>query len=354
MIIAQSPFASDDEYRYFDVFCTRTSVEILPSHDIGSTRQLLLQSCYTNPSIRHAIIAIGALDKTSSITRDFGKLSFNDPDWTAHANKHHQNALKQYATAITHMSTALSDQRVDLQTALLTCLLVICFEAWNGDLKLAVNQILVGVNLILEWKAKNGGIRNAELIPKTSIVEMDLIQIFCRLAIQVRRFRFCRGSCFWAPAGAWDVRPKYILTALSQMCYFGLGTFAAPETPESNCRTLLGTEGKILMCTMPDSFADLQEAETYQTGLMRRGVHFVSSYTNNYTTEMLPFLLQEQADIKSQVIMWLHNFEKLKRNVSPGRESRFAWALQLQLIIGYTQTHAALSSDATIHDECDD
>ncbi|PVH74874.1 hypothetical protein DL98DRAFT_428589, partial [Cadophora sp. DSE1049] len=58
---ARSPFENAEEYRYFDLFCARTALEIFPESDSGTTRRMMLQSCHTNPAIRHALVAIGAL-----------------------------------------------------------------------------------------------------------------------------------------------------------------------------------------------------------------------------------------------------------------------------------------------------
>ncbi|PVH78706.1 hypothetical protein DL98DRAFT_462014 [Cadophora sp. DSE1049] len=317
--LVKSPFADEEEHQYFDIFCTRTSVEILPAFDIGMTRQMLLQACYTHASIRHCIIAIGALDKTSSITRDFGRLSLDSLEWTVNANRHHKIALKQYSMAIRLMTAAASNPQLDLRTTLLTSLLVLCFEAWNGNLQLAVQQIHICIKLILEWKARYGSVNNSGLSPQPTIVEGELIQIFCRLAIQVT---------FFSPADS---------------------------TAASEARTLLGTEGRTLVSSMPESFSDLKEAELYNQGLMRQGVHFVQSnppslYVNVSRDEIPASIIAEQEDIQTNALRWLQIFEKLKRNVAPGREVRFARAMQLQMIVGYVCTSVTLSADEMIHD----
>lgn len=59
----------EEVYRYFEVFRSRTSFKILSrSCDIESLRIILLQACASQSSIRHAVAALGALEKTSEAT----------------------------------------------------------------------------------------------------------------------------------------------------------------------------------------------------------------------------------------------------------------------------------------------
>ncbi|KAH8752365.1 hypothetical protein F5882DRAFT_339792, partial [Hyaloscypha sp. PMI_1271] len=67
--LAKSPFANSEEHQYFDLFCARTGYDIFPTFDSGYTRQRLLESCHFNPAIRHAIVALGALDKTAELVQ---------------------------------------------------------------------------------------------------------------------------------------------------------------------------------------------------------------------------------------------------------------------------------------------
>ncbi|KAL2066920.1 hypothetical protein VTL71DRAFT_1344 [Oculimacula yallundae] len=316
----RSPFA-DGEYQYFDRFCRQTSLEIFPSFDIGMTRQILLQACYTNAAIRHCIIAIGALDKTSSTTRDFGKKSLDSLDWMKNASKHHTIALKQYAKAVGIMTAAALTSRFDLRETLLTSLLVLCFEAWNGNLQLAIQQINVCIKLILQWKYSHGSIQNSGLSPQPNVVESELLQMFGRLAIQVAIF---------SP----------------------LDSIAGSEA-----LVLLGTEGRSLVSSMPDSFADLKEAEIYNQGLLRQGTVFIQSnppekFVNVARSEIDPAILAEQENITSNALKWRRNFEKLKNDAAPGVRTRVGKAMEMEMqwAIGYVCTATCLSADETIYD----
>lgn len=129
-------FADDQESRCFRLFQNRTSRTLLSHFKSSLWNQTILQACETEPSIRHAVIAIGALD----LTKDTNQKS------------HHEFALRQYSKAIKHMERSLSLGTRDLRSALILCLLTICFESWNGDISSALTQVRIGLKLIQEWQ----------------------------------------------------------------------------------------------------------------------------------------------------------------------------------------------------------
>lgn len=173
-------FCMEQEHRYFDIFCSKTAYEILPTFDSDMLRQVILQTCETEPSIRYAVVALGALDVAQ-------ELNFSSPECPL---QHHQNALKQYTTAIKEMRTASMSQQQDLRTTLLTCLVILCFEAWNGYQDLAVKQIQMGFKLITSWLAERSDGSGGRGLPGSKpkmgdTVEDELVRIFRRLDVQV-------------------------------------------------------------------------------------------------------------------------------------------------------------------------
>ncbi len=73
MKVLQTPrsklFASDEEYRYFCLFREKTASTLAGYFKDSLWSRLVLQACETTPSVRHAIIAIGALDMTLNATQ---------------------------------------------------------------------------------------------------------------------------------------------------------------------------------------------------------------------------------------------------------------------------------------------
>ncbi|KAF8863511.1 hypothetical protein BDZ45DRAFT_102262 [Acephala macrosclerotiorum] len=227
---SQSLFSTEQDHRYFEVFCSKTAFEILPSFDSSNLREVLLQACVSEPSIRHAVVALGALDLTAESLQDFEKLSLDDQNENPH--QHHQNALRQYTTAIKEMRAASARGEQDLRTTLLTCLVILCFEAWNGNQDLAVRQIQTGLRLVQAW-------REEILInrKRQTITDDELIKTFSKLDVQ----------------------------AIS---------FAEESTPERHALAMNGE--RELLDNMPASFSTIREAEIYESALLRKSMRFLA------------------------------------------------------------------------------
>lgn len=58
----------------------------------------------------------------------------------------------------------------DIRSALILCLLTICFESWNGDIQSAVTQVRIGLKLIQEWQSERS---IADLADKELILAFD-------------------------------------------------------------------------------------------------------------------------------------------------------------------------------------
>jgi hypothetical protein len=222
-------FLNEEEYRYFDIFSSKTAFEILPIFVTEGFRQILLQACESAPSIRHAVVALGALDKISQTVVDV-----TDSDRKSHLLQHHENALKQYASALKHMREEAATRKPDLQITLLTCLMIICFEAWSGDRDLTVRQIKLGFSLIQEWRESGKSITNIS----SSASSNDLLQIFSRLDVQAISFAEDRS--------------------------LAINPFVSPGEPA-------------FLQHMPSDFTTLEEAEKYQSAMLRITMNFVST-----------------------------------------------------------------------------
>lgn len=87
-------FANELEHRYFRLFWDKVSLQLSGFFDSDIWRQLILQVSEMDESVRHAIVAVGALDMTieSAKVLTVPELSI--------LNKHHQFALLQYSKAL--------------------------------------------------------------------------------------------------------------------------------------------------------------------------------------------------------------------------------------------------------------
>jgi hypothetical protein len=63
--LSSNQFSDDGEYYYFQLFCHQTAPQLSSCTQLTESQlwsQIVLQASETEPCIRHAIIAIGALD----------------------------------------------------------------------------------------------------------------------------------------------------------------------------------------------------------------------------------------------------------------------------------------------------
>lgn len=104
---------------------------------------MFLQACESEAAIRHAVVALGALDKTSQASRH--NALETQKNSTDIASYHYQHALKEYSKAIKYAKAAI---KKDLRTALMTSLTILSFEGWYGNHELALQQIRIGTGLL--------------------------------------------------------------------------------------------------------------------------------------------------------------------------------------------------------------
>jgi hypothetical protein len=70
------------------------------------------------------------------------------------------------------MESSLALGTRDIRSALILCLLTICFESWNGDIQSAVTQVRIGLKLIQEWQSERS---------IADLADKELILAFYRL-----------------------------------------------------------------------------------------------------------------------------------------------------------------------------
>ena len=140
---------TEDESRYFQNFIDHSAKELSGLFDPDFWNRLVLQEAHVVPAIRHAAIAIGALNKSLE--------SAPGPDLKVNViqsidRKHHEAAVLQYLKAIqalnSHISTSDSPQ---LRTALVACLLFVCFEEFQGSFTSSVRQTYGGLKILRSY-----------------------------------------------------------------------------------------------------------------------------------------------------------------------------------------------------------
>jgi hypothetical protein len=146
-------FETDLEKRYFHVFCDKIVPQLAGFAGSPLWSRLVLQGSESNTAVRHAIIAIGALDTTVQVSTTRNHLGSE-----CTSDEHHRLAIRQYSKAITQMRISISEGKHDLRTTLLTCLLIICFECLHGNQESAIAQMRSGIELLEHWLARKESI----------------------------------------------------------------------------------------------------------------------------------------------------------------------------------------------------
>lgn len=321
-------FGNESDCRYFEIFCSKTAYEILPCFDVDVIRLMLLQACESEPCIRSAVVAIGALDKTFQTAQDVENIYFDDP--SVKPSEHHRHALRQYSRAVKQMRAAAAGGKMSLRTMLLTCLVILAFEAWNGSQQLAVQQIQTAIGLIQDWKTKTRTKTRSLLEfkePNSDVVEDNLIQIFSQLAIQV------------------------VFFAEKRSAHTG-------EILENESMRLLVDE------TMPEVFSSYREAFLYHRNVTRRSTGFLSRSVPKSRAEYPGWLPSEEerardiqlaADRENLVATALHWFKAFEPVSKLWTDSATRlWVdprtLRVQMLVVYVSLCVMSTSEETAYD----
>ncbi|TVY50434.1 Transcriptional regulatory protein moc3 [Lachnellula cervina] len=181
---------NQEERRYFQRFCDKTSGEIAGEFDPTFWTEKVLQLCHTDAPIRYATIALGALAKSLEVTSFPTRLSlsgFPQID-VRHLDEHHSYALRQYSRAIGALRTVLSDGRRHLRTSLTSCVLFMTFEALQGSYDGSLTHLRGGSRLLADWRTARKG--QSSRLSQDSLSEIqdglvdDLGRLFARLDVQ--------------------------------------------------------------------------------------------------------------------------------------------------------------------------
>jgi hypothetical protein len=326
---SSSRFENEEESRYFEIFSTNTAYEIFPNIEMGKLRLMFLQACDSQDSIRHAIIALGALDMTSQASQT--QVQAARVKYGITALHHYQHAIKEYARALKY---ARMDGEKDFRTALINCLAILSFEGWIGNHEVAVQQIRVGTSLLKEWKERyRERTVSGFSTPASSDEENVLSHVFTRLSIQLRPPRTDQST---QSSVSYPLPPLKI------------------DVPE-------------LFERMPESFNDLAEAGKFYKAIVRFAVSFVaqclpriargSSLTGAYAVSanegiIPPDIAKAQATLTESLHRWMTAFTafKNKREFKTLDEQKASLTLELQMKATYMGTIKSLAQNELVFD----
>lgn len=218
-------FTDEFQGRYFQYYCEEIAAQIGGPNATSLWERIVPQSGEAEPFIAHAIVAIGALNKsqTTHWLRDPSQHPLT-------MDSHYQYALLQYGKALQGMRLAIENQTRDRRKALVACLLVFCFECLLGRQAAASSYASSGVSLLYSC--------HADKVSPTSFVEDDVYSAFSGLDLQ-----------------------SLILV----------------NTQSLATHHSLKEDINVVLRLMPETFTTLKECRTFCQLIMRRNLHFLAT-----------------------------------------------------------------------------
>jgi hypothetical protein len=171
-----------EERRAFHFFREKSATDFPGFFDSTFWGQLVLQASHAEPSIRHAVFALGSLHET--VQHEESTLSKSrracDPF-----------ALQQCNKAIGHLNQNIrsSGQHSD-EMLLMSCAIFICFESLQGNYESALSHMQSGLRIFRSWQAEinkpSPGVATSSQHHQS--VNSEIVQIFSRLNVQTLLF----------------------------------------------------------------------------------------------------------------------------------------------------------------------
>lgn len=251
-------FKDEDEFSCFRLYCEEVAPQLsFSNHSVW--HRLLLQAGQNQPFIRHAIIAIGALN------RSMGQLEHSQSPTTGRRSKSispigsgDPNATRIHAFALEHYGKFLQGAKLKLnlpkeqgrRIAMIACLLVVCIENMQYQYESAMSHAQKGLLLLEDLKSStpSSGIQDGLSSPTPGNVEDELVHQFNRMELQVMAM--------------FDAR-----------------------IPSEHRK--LKHEGQLSIKDMPQRFNTIDQARLYLHLIMRRIFHFIGSALADDQTDAL-------------------------------------------------------------------
>ncbi|KAL2074746.1 hypothetical protein VTL71DRAFT_8525 [Oculimacula yallundae] len=163
---------TSQEKRGFQYFITQTGGELSGFYSSSFWETFVLQASTAEPSLRHAIIAIGSIHEEFANRR----LAYG----TEEVSKGHAFAVNQYIKAIGHLRKSLADGKQATITALMSCILFVCFDSLRGHFVSAMAHLKSGLRILRDLKSSSASDEHA--------IATDIAPLFLRLSIQAILF----------------------------------------------------------------------------------------------------------------------------------------------------------------------
>jgi len=169
---------TSEEKRGLSFFLLNTAPELSGYFTNCFWGQLIVQASMAEPSLRHALIALGSLHEEFTNKR----LTYSTQD--------HSFAMWQHTQAIRQLRKLLAEGRHAPVTALMSCLLFVCFDSIRGAFSSAIVHLQSGMRIIRDIKIKATTCSRED----EYLVENTIAPIFIRLSSQAIMYMDTRSS----------------------------------------------------------------------------------------------------------------------------------------------------------------
>jgi len=280
------------EGQYFQVFRLHTANELSGFFDSEFWTRSVLQESHSEASIKHAVVALGALYKTLEKASESPPGSPTENAFDTAPN-HYNFALSQYGKAITRLREALQNNETrSHRTILISIVIFTCFQSFTGDHKAAISQIQHGLGLLEERRQES---KHRLIRQSGDVVEDELLQMFTRLAIQAKSY----GMAFHFP-------DPYVIRLSPQS--------RDPSSPASPSSPSDAASTSSLDSFIPDVFTSSQEARSALDSLCERIMRFNEALSDFYDgpNRILPASIKHSGiGFRTQLAQWSAAFEPL-------------------------------------------
>jgi hypothetical protein len=161
---------NSNEKRGFQFFITHTASELSGYYSSSFWESLILQASVLEPSLRHAVIAIGSLHEDFSNKKPQNSLDYRQNTLASGF------AINQYTKAIGHLRWSLATGKQAPLTALMSCILFICFDSLRGYFETAMVHLQSGLRILRDLRT-----RSQDMV---HIIENNIAPLFMRLSVQ--------------------------------------------------------------------------------------------------------------------------------------------------------------------------
>ena len=173
-----------NERRGYHFFRLKSIGEILGQQDADFWKSLFLQSSYTQPAIKHALIAVASVHESLELSE--GDVALSD----VVAQKKRAFSLKHYNKAIQLLIYDYQDSSNQLSTALVMCVLFIVFEVFSSNYPAGALHLQNGLALLDQWSSMRefSGKSGNDLIYSEDLINNRVAPILVRCAAQAATF----------------------------------------------------------------------------------------------------------------------------------------------------------------------